>query len=76
MSNQRPLTRAQRRYRRQGYTFEIATWGVWSRHLKKGSPIFIMKGRDYSWRYFRKGLMPGEVIRPIAATYLHNGRKP
>ena len=67
-------TRAQRRLRKQGYTYEVAL-------LKEPFPwvvkvIVISKGHRSSWREHRRYLFEGEVIRPIAHTYIHKGGKP
>lgn len=68
-------TRAQRRFRKQGYTYEKA-------FLKEPTMfpgdkvIFVSKGHRTSWREARDYLFPGEVIRPVAHTYIHKGGKP
>lgn len=65
-------TRAQRRLRGKGFTYETT-------YLKDDlAPkiIHISKGHRSSWRSYRPYLQEGEVIRPIAVTYIHKGRKP
>jgi hypothetical protein len=69
-------TRAQRRYRRKGYTWEIAP-------LRNPSPstpklVVIHKPGQWGWRSYRPYLLDfmGEVIRPVAKHYIHNGGKP
>lgn len=66
-------TRAQRRLRRKGYTWEM---GFLSSKTLWGKQPWIISGGNVSWRIARHNLFPGEVIRPIAAHCLHNGRKP
>lgn len=66
-------TRAQRRLRRKGYTYEVT-------YLKEPflltKLILIVKGHRSSWREHRPYLLDGEVIRPVGTTYIHNGKKP
>ena len=67
-------TRAQRRYRKKGYTHEIA-------YLKEPFPTRYFKGLIYlvspqRHKTHRPYLLPGEVIRPVAVSYIHNGGKP
>jgi hypothetical protein len=70
-------TRAQRRYRRKGYTYEIAYLREpFDRNRYHKVLILIVKGHRTSWRENREHLMEGEFVRPIAVTYLNNGRKP
>lgn len=69
-------TRAQRHYRRNGYTYEIAYLKEpFGRNRYHKLLILIVKGHRTSWRENRKHLSEGECIRPIAVTYLNNGRK-
>ena len=69
-------TKAQRRYRRQGYTWEIAPL----RNPFKYNPklVVIHKPGPYGWRSYRAHLLGiyDEVIRPIAKHYIHKGKKP
>jgi hypothetical protein len=69
-------TKAQRRYRKQGYTWEIAPLRNPFRHTPK--TIVIHKSGPYGWRSYRPHLLDflGETIRPICKHYIHNGRKP
>lgn len=67
-------TRAQRRYRRNGYTHEMTPL----RPQKDGElRLSYLIGKSGSWRAERSfGLMIGMPVRPICTQFLHNGRKP
>ena len=68
-------TRAQRRYRRQGFTFELTE--LRNPFKRRPKTIHILKGSSSSWRWWRDNSWNAdEVIRPIAKHYIHNGRKP
>lgn len=68
-------TRAQRRYRRKGYTWEIASLAP---NPYTPKLIVIQKSGPWGWRSYRPYLLDflDEQIRPIAVQYIHNGRKP
>jgi hypothetical protein len=68
-------TRAQQRYRRQGYTFEISQ--LRNPLMRSPKTILIRKGASDSWREWRRYCAAmGETIRPICKHYIHNGGKP
>jgi len=69
-------TKAQSKLRKRGYTYEIAYLSEPFKGRYAKMLILIVKGHRTSWRENREFLNHGEVIRPIATTYLHNGRKP
>lgn len=71
----RRRTRAQRRYRRRGYTWEVATLRPTSRHSPK---LVVIHKASTSWRSYRPYLNEwlGEFIRPICKHYIHKGGKP
>ena len=69
-------TKAQSKLRKRGYTYEIAYLSEPFKGRYAKMLILIVKGHRTSWRENRNHLMAGEVIRPVATTYLHNGRKP
>ena len=72
-------TRAQSKLRRKGYTHEIT-------YLREPFPprkfIFIQKSHSSHdgpltpRKVWRKHLLPGEIVRPIAKHYIHNGKRP
>lgn len=68
-------TRAQRRFRRMGYTWEISTLTPCAYAPKV---ILIQGTGPWGWRSYRDHLIDylGEQVRPIAVSYIHNGRKP
>lgn len=71
MSRQMPRTRAQGRWRRKGYTHEIAYWSG------RGKPWnFILVTTAQTAAYFRKHQMEDDWVRPISQQFIHNGRKP
>jgi hypothetical protein len=75
MARNRRRTRAQRRYLRQGYTWEIATL----RHVHPTVPkLVVIHKSSSSWREYRPHLIEylHEVIRPICKIYIHKGGKP
>jgi hypothetical protein len=67
-------TRAQRRWRRKGYTHEL----IQLRSDVPGKPrLSYLIGSQESWRQQRKfGLLIGMPVRPVCQQFLHNGRKP
>jgi len=69
-------TKAQRRYRKQGYTWEIAPLRNPFQHTPK--TIVIHKSGPWGWRSYRPHLLDflGETIRPICKHYIHKGGKP
>lgn len=71
MSRQLKRTGAQRRWRRKGYTHEVA---YWSGH---GQPWnFILVTRAQTAAYFRKHGTEDDWVRPISQQFIHKGRKP
>lgn len=67
-------TRAQRRWRRKGYTHEAA---YWSAQGSKRQPYnFILVLRPSSVGYFKKHQQPDDWIRPISPQFIHKGGKP
>jgi hypothetical protein len=75
MARNRRRTRAQRRYRRAGYTWEIATLQPVSQH---GPRLIVIHKASSSWREYRPYLLDfiHEVIRPICKQYIYKGGKP
>jgi len=73
MSRQLKRTKAQRRWRRKGYTHEVGWWSA------AGKPEnFILAVRADTASYFRKNpAIPGDdYVRPICQQFIHKGRKP
>jgi hypothetical protein len=67
-------TRAQRREHKRGYTHEVVFLKN-SLQLPGGrKPIYLCSPQQH--KSYRPHLLPGEVIRPVATTYIHKGRKP
>lgn len=69
-------TRAQRRYRKQGYMWEVAPLA--NPHPWIPKLIVIHKPGEWGWRSYRPHLLDflGETIRPVAQHYIHKGGKP
>jgi ribosomal protein L25 (general stress protein Ctc) len=64
-------SRNARRWRRKGYTHEIAYWSA------QGKPWnFVLVTRSETAAYFRKNGTEDDWVRPIGAYFIHNGRKP
>jgi hypothetical protein len=79
-------TRAQRRYRRQGYDTEITRLRRDPVEERLGIPKLILLTQSWTShnggpdtpRHHRRdaGLLPGEIIREVGKTYIHKGGKP
>lgn len=65
-------TRAQRRWRRKGYTHEVGNWDTIGRPYH-----YLLVVRPETAAYFRKHpALPGDFVRPVAQQLIHKGGKP
>ena len=67
-------TRAQRRWRRRGFTGEVAYWTAQAGRRQPWDFILVLRPQSYA--YFRKHRGEDDWIRPISPVFIHNGRKP